>query len=111
MQLKVACNILHLRTCSDSFQLLASLIIYLATEGDLEPQSQQASSDPVLEPSQPVSSPDSDSRDSIPDLMADAMEEEDEELGETKFIRANFMGFLQFIIDICRTDLICVLTP
>jgi hypothetical protein len=36
LELRVKNNILHLRTCSDTFKALAELINYIASDGDLK---------------------------------------------------------------------------
>lgn len=41
MSLECSSNILHLRTCVDSCIALRDLLVYLATNGDLRPHSQE----------------------------------------------------------------------
>lgn len=47
VDLRASNNVLHVRTCSDSARLLAQLIVYLASYGDLEiNQSSSTCADP-----------------------------------------------------------------
>jgi hypothetical protein len=42
VDVRIACNMIHIRSCSDSANALIELLKYVISEGDLQPQQQQA---------------------------------------------------------------------
>ncbi|CAF4303803.1 unnamed protein product, partial [Adineta steineri] len=41
LDIRIACNMIHIRTCSDSANALSELLKYVVTHGDLQQQQQQ----------------------------------------------------------------------